>query len=236
MLGETLPGAASEYCAVPQAAVLPIPDPVSFVAAACLPTAYGTARRMMARGNIVRGERVLILGASGGVGTCCVQLAKLAGAEVIACAGSADKLRQLRRLGADRVIDTGAQDFVAEVIRLYGKPSIWGGGGVDAVINVTGGDSWERSLRVLTRQGRLLTCGASAGHAGNTDIRYVWSFELTIMGANGWEVSDQVALLDMVADGRITPVVHSVRPLAQFARSLGELIDRQVFGKQVLEP
>src|SRR5207237_6226255 len=164
------------------------PDAVSFVDAACLPTAYGTALRMMtARGKIVRGERVLILGASGGVGTSCVQLGKLLGAEVIACASSEEKVQKLEALGADRVINTATQDYVAEILRLYGKPSIWGGGGVDVVINYTGGDTWEQSLRVLTRQGRLITCGATAGHTGATDIRYVWSFELTLIGSNGWE-------------------------------------------------
>ena len=238
MMGETLRGAAAEYCTVPQSTLLPMPDAVSFVDAAALPTAYGTALRMMrTRGKITSGERILILGASGGVGTCCVQLAKLVGAEVVACASSDEKVRKLKDLGADHVVNTSTQNYVDEVIRLYGKPRVWGeSGGVDVIVNYTGGETWAQCFRALKRDGRLLTCGATAGYAPQTDIRYIWSFEFHIIGSNGWEPSDQVALLDMVADGRIKPVIHSTRPLQEFSISLEELIDRKVFGKAVLEP
>lgn len=238
MMGETLRGAACEYCAVPQSVLLALPNAVSFVDAACLPTAYGTALRMMRkRGKVERGERVLILGASGGVGTCCVQLAKLAGAEVVACSSSDEKARQLKELGADHVVNTSIQNYVNEVIRLYGKPRVWGNsGGVDVIVNYTGGETWAECLRALKRDGRLLTCGATAGYAPPTDIRYIWSFELNIIGSNGWTLSDQVELLDMVADGQIKPVVHSVRPLQELPTSLRELMDRKVFGKAVLQP
>jgi alcohol dehydrogenase len=238
MMGETLRGAAAELCAVPQSSLLPMPDAVSFVDAACLPTAYGTALRMMqTRGKVKRGEKVLILGATGGVGTCCVQLAKLAGAEVVACASSAEKAEKLKAIGADHVVNTSTQDYVKEVIRLYGKPRVWGeSGGVDVIVNYTGGNTWAECFRALKRDGRLLTCGATAGYAPPTDIRYIWSFEFNIIGANGWTPQDQIELLDMVADGRIKPVLHSVRPLREFGISLQELIDRKVFGKAVLEP
>jgi alcohol dehydrogenase len=238
MMGETLRGAAAQLCAVPQSVLLDMPDTVSFVDAACLPTAYGTALRMMqTRGRVSRGEKVLILGASGGVGTCCVQLAKLAGAEVIACASSAEKVEKLKALGADHVVNTSTHNYVDEVIRLYGKPRVWGeSGGVDVIVNYTGGKTWAECFRALKRDGRLLTCGATAGYAPPTDIRYIWSFEFNIIGANGWTPDDQVELLSMVADGRIKPTLHSVRPLNQFAISLQELIDRKVFGKAVLEP
>ncbi|MDE2571359.1 MAG: zinc-binding dehydrogenase, partial [bacterium] len=125
MIGETLRGGCCEYIAVPASNVLPIPDGVSYEEAAALPVAYGTAHRMMVtRGRVRRGESVLILGATGGVGTCCVQLAKEAGAEVVACGGSQAKTRRLQALGADHVIDTSTQDFVEEVLRLYGKPRV----------------------------------------------------------------------------------------------------------------
>src|SRR5213076_603791 len=123
-------------------------------AAACLPVAYGTAVRMMHTiGEVRRGDKVLILGASGGVGTCCVQLAKLAGAEVIACTSSADKAERLRDIGADHVIDTARQDYVAEVVARYGKPRTFGGGGVDVIVNYTGGDTWAQCFRALRAQG-----------------------------------------------------------------------------------
>jgi len=238
MMGETLRGGACELIAVDQDALLPLPDAVGAPQAACLPVAYGAARRMMvARGRVAAGETVLVLGASGGVGTACVQLAKAAGAEVIACAGGAWKGERLKALGADHVIDSTTQDFVAEVWRLRGKPSYrHGGGGVDVVVNYTGGESWARSLRVLTRHGRLLTCGATAGYDPATDIRYIWSFELAIIGSNGWEREDLIALLKMVAAGDLDPVIHARRPLAEIGVAMRELVDRQVFGKQVLEP
>jgi len=237
MMGETLRGAAAEFVAVPQSQLLPLPQAVSYVDAACLPTAYGTAlRMMMTRGRVGRGEKVLILGASGGVGTCCVQLAKLAGAEVIACASSEEKARKLRELNCDHVVNTSTQNYVQEIVRLYGKPRIWGGGGVDVVVNFSGGESWAECFRTLIRHGRLLTCGATAGYDPKTDIRYIWSFEFNIIGSNGWEIQDQVKLLEMVADGRIRPIVHSVRPLSEITLSMRELMDRKVFGKAVLVP
>src|SRR5262245_42862347 len=99
LIGELRHGGLAEYCAVPVHHLVRLPDDVSCDAAACLPVAYGTALRMMVTiGQVAAGEKVLILGASGGVGTCCVQLAKLAGAEVIVCASSAGKLERLAEL------------------------------------------------------------------------------------------------------------------------------------------
>src|SRR5207244_8440974 len=101
-----------------------IPDEVGFEQAAALPCAYGTARRMMhTNGRVAAGEKVLILGASGGVGVCCGQLAKLAGATVIAATGSEEKATRLRALGADHVIDYTQEDFVQAIYALYGKPA-----------------------------------------------------------------------------------------------------------------
>lgn len=237
MMGETKRGGACDLIAVAQEFVLPLPDAVAFVDAACLPTAYGTALRMMeTRGQVRPGERVLILGASGGVGTCCVQLAKTLGCEVIACASSAWKCARLRELGADHVIDTSAEDYVAAIHRRYGKPRTRGGGGVDVVVNYTGGESWAQSFRTLRLQGRLLTCGATAGYDPKTDIRYIWSFEFNIIGSNGWTRDDQIELLARVADGRLRPVVHSETPLRDIRTPLRELMERAVFGKAVLLP
>jgi NADPH:quinone reductase-like Zn-dependent oxidoreductase len=116
-----------------------LPAGIAYELAACLPVAYGTALRMMVTiGQVKAGEKVLILGASGGVGTCCVQLAKLAGAEVIVCASSADKLRRLKELGADHGIDYSKEDFVKWVYSRYGKPHRRSfHDGVDVVVNFT---------------------------------------------------------------------------------------------------
>ncbi|MBV9701148.1 MAG: zinc-binding dehydrogenase [Methylobacteriaceae bacterium] len=237
MMGETKRGGACDRIAVDETYLLPIPDAVSEVEAACLPVAYGTALRMIeTRGRLRAGEKVLILGASGGVGTCCVQLAKAIGCEVIACAGSQWKAARLAELGADHTIDMSRQNYVAEIHRMYGKPRIRGGGGVDVIINYTGGDTWAECFRALTAHGRLLTCGATAGYDPKTDLRYIWSFEFNIIGCNGWTIEDQRELLRRVADRRLKPIVHSQEPLSNIRKPFEELIDRQVFGKAVLIP
>ena len=150
------------------------------------------------RGQLKAGDKVLILGASGGVGTCCVQLAKSLGCEVIACASSAWKVAKLKELGADHVIDTSAQNYVAEIHPLYGKPRTHGGGGVDAIVNYTGGETWAECFRALKLQGKLLTCGATANYDPKTDIRYILLFEFNIIGSNGWTPEDIRELLRRV--------------------------------------
>lgn len=236
MMGETLRGGACELIAVPHGFLKKVPDAVSDVEAAALPIAYGTALRMTkVRGNVTAGETVLVLGATGGVGTGVVQIAKEIGATVIACASSADKCEKLKEIGADRTIDTSKEDFVAVIHEVYGKPRIWGGGGVDVVVNYIGGDTWTKSLKVLTRFGRMLVCGATAGYDPKEDIRYIWSFEHSIIGSNVWTPEDQVTLMDMVAEGRLKPVIDRVEPLGEdtFKAGMQDLMDRKVFGKVV---
>jgi len=238
LMGETVHGGLAERCRCDAHQLIAIPDGVSFEAAAALPVAYGTAHRMMVtQGRVARGEKVLILGASGGVGTCCVFLGKMAGATVIACGGGEAKVRRLRELGADEVIDYAAGDFMAEVHRRFGKPHRRRyDGGVDVVINFTGGDTWVRSLRCLRRGGRQLTCGATAGFDPRTDLRYIWTFELQIVGSNGWTVEDLTTLLDMVRTRQLAPVIDRVFPLAEAREALRLLEDREVIGKVIVTP
>jgi alcohol dehydrogenase len=240
LTGETVHGGLAEYCRLRAQQLVAIPDGVSFEQAAALPCAYGTARRMMhTNGHVAAGEKVLILGASGGVGVCCVQLAKAAGATVIAATGSDDKAARLRALGADHTIDYARADFVPQVQALYGKPARRGAGsdnGLDVVVNYTGGDTWTKSLRVLKVGGRLLTCGATAGYDPTEDIRFIWTFELKILGSNGWAREDITALLEMVRAGTLQAVIDQTFPLEHAPEALTRLEDRQVFGKLVVTP
>jgi alcohol dehydrogenase len=242
LVGETVHGGLAEYCRLRAHQLVAIPDGVGFAQAAALPCAYGTARRMMlTNGRVTAGEKVLILGASGGVGVCCVQLAKLAGATVIAATGSAEKAARLRALGADETIDYTQEDFVQAIYARHGKPARRGAGsgrgrGVDVVVNYTGGDTWTRSLRVLRVGGRLLTCGATAGYDPPEDIRFIWTFELQILGSNGWARDDITSLLDMVQAGRLEAVVDATYPLEEASQALARLEGRQVFGKLVIVP
>ncbi len=240
LTGETQHGGLAEYCRLRAHQLIRLPDGVGFAEAAALPCAYGTARRMMvAKGHVAADEKVLILGASGGVGVCCVQLAKLAGATVIAATSSAEKAARLLALGADYIIDYAREDFVQAVYDRYGKPARRGAGsdrGLDVVVNYTGGDSWTKSLKVLRVGGRLLTCGATAGFEPPEDIRYIWTFELQILGSNGWARDDVTALLEMVRAGRLAAVIDETLPLERAAEGLARLEQRRVFGKLVVTP
>ena len=238
LMGEMMDGGMAEYCLVSVEQLIRMPDGVSFEEAAALPVAYGTAHRMLITHNTIKkGDRVLVLGASGGVGTGCVILAKMLGAEVIACAGSADKLERLKALGADHVIDYKTTDFSKWAVEKYGKPQRRTyEGGVDVVINFTGGDTWVPSLRCLKRGGSLLVCGATAGHDPKEDLRYIWSFELKVIGSNSFYDDDLSALMSMIASGRIKPVIDKVLPLEQAADGLRLIQDREVMGKVIVTP
>jgi alcohol dehydrogenase len=238
LMGEMLDGGMAEYCLVSADQLIAIPDKVTFAEAASLPVAYGTAHRMLVTHNTVKkGDTVLVLGASGGVGTACVILGKLLGAEVIACASSDEKLLRLKELGAAEVVNYSKVDWSKWAVEKYGKPQRRSyDGGVDVVINFTGGDTWLPSLRCIKRGGKLLVCGATAGHDPKEDLRYVWSFEINIQGSNSFYDEDLRALMNLIQEGKMKPAIDKVVPLDQAIRGLRLLRDREIIGKVVVEP
>jgi NADPH:quinone reductase-like Zn-dependent oxidoreductase len=238
LMGEMLDGGMAEYCAVSADQLVAMPAGVSYEDAASLPVAYGTAHRMLITHQTVKpSEKVLVLGASGGVGTGCVLLAKMLGAEVIACASSAEKLERLKAMGADEAIDYTKTDWSKWAVEKYGKPQRRSyDGGVDVVINFTGGDTWVPSLRCLKRGGKLLVCGATAGYDPKEDLRYVWSFELQIIGSNSFYDDNLAALMELISAGKIKPVIDKVLPLEQAREGLRLIQDREVIGKVVVKP
>ncbi|HLH87163.1 MAG TPA: zinc-binding dehydrogenase [Xanthobacteraceae bacterium] len=238
LMGEMLDGGMAEYCLVAADQLVAMPDGVSFAEAASLPVAYGTAHRMLITHNTIKkGDRVLILGASGGVGTGCVILAKLLGAEVIACASSEEKMARLKALGADETIDYTKVDFSKWAVEKYGKPQRRSyEGGVDVVINFTGGDTWVPSLRCIKRGGKLLVCGATAGHDPKEDLRYIWTFEINVVGSNSFYDDDLRGLMRLIADGKMRPVIDKVLPLEEAREGLRLIRDREVIGKVVVAP
>jgi alcohol dehydrogenase len=231
MMGEEILGGMAEYVRVPAKNLIRIPANVEFATAAAVPIAYGTAIRMFFEiGEIKPLDTILILGASGGVGIACLQLAKMIGATVIAAAGSDEKCERLQQLGADHTINYARDDFSRETWRLSDKK------GVDVVVNYTGGDTWIPSLRALKPRGKLLTCGATAGYQTDNDMRFIWVRELQVLGSNGYSKENIATALEHVAAGRVNPVIGRRLPLSE-AREAEQLIeDRSFFGKIVLEP
>jgi alcohol dehydrogenase len=238
LVGETIDGGLAEYCRAPSHQLVKIPEGVAYDQAASLPVAYGTAHRMMVtRGEVNADDTVLILGASGGVGTGAVLLAKILGAEVVACGSTPEKLQALTDMGADHVIDYKEKDFVKEIWKLYEKPHRreWAGG-VTCVVNFTGGDTWVQGMRCLRRGGKMLTCGATAGFDPKTDLRYVWSFEFDIRGSNSWEPEDLTALLELIKDGKMEVPIAGTYPLTEAKEALRLIEDREVIGKVIVAP
>jgi NADPH:quinone reductase-like Zn-dependent oxidoreductase len=239
LYGEMKPGGFAEFCCVGEHMLIPLPDGFSYEMAAALPAAYGTAHRMMyERAGVKAGEKVLVLGASGGVGTGAVQLAKLAGCHVIACAGTDEKAALLKALGADHVINYRKENFVDAIHAAYGKPRRWlEDFGVDVVINFTGGDTWVASMKTLRRHGRLITCGATAGFSPQEDIRYIWGYELEVKGSNGWTRDDLTTLVELVHAGKLVPVLEETTfTLDTINEAYAFLEDRKAFGKVLVIP
>lgn len=238
LMGEMLDGGMAQFCRVNANQLIALPASVSFEQAAALPVAYGTAHRMLITHQTVKaGDKVLVLGASGGVGTAAVVLAKQLGAEVIACAGSDEKLQGLKALGADHVVNYRETDFSKWAIKTFGKPQRRTyEGGVDVVVNFTGGDTWLPSLKCTKRGGSILVCGATAGYDPKEDLRYIWSFELNIRGSNSFYDENLKGMLDLVAEGRVNPAIDRAVPLAQALDGLKALGDRAILGKVVVTP
>ena len=238
LMGEMMHGGLAEKCLVAADQLIRMPAAVTYEQAASLPVAYGTAHRMIiTHDTIKKGEKVLVLGASGGVGTGCVLLAKMLGAEVIACASSADKIQRLKDLGADHVINYKDTDFSKWAVEKFGKPQRRNyEGGVDVVINFTGGDTWAPTLKCVKRGGKILVCGATAGFDPKEDLRYVWSFELKIIGSNSFYDDNLTALMDLIQKGKMKPVIDVVLPLDKAAQGLKLIENREVFGKVVICP
>ena len=225
-------GGLEEYVVVPADNVIELPsDAIDIQRYAALPIAYGTAHRMLfSRARLASGETVAVLGAAGGVGVACVQLAHRMGARVIACSSSDDKLAGLRALGADETVNVSQVDFSREIWALTEKK------GADVVIDYNGQATWPGSIRCTGHGGRLVTCGATTGYDAVTDLRYVWTRELNIMGSDGWERKDILALVDLVRQGELDPVIHAVYPLSRIREAEADLEERRALGKVMVVP
>ncbi|MGB4781489.1 zinc-binding dehydrogenase [Candidatus Methylomirabilis sp.] len=227
--GYRIDGGYAEYVKIPEVNILLMPEGMSFEAAAAFPLTFLTAWNMLVNlAHVKRGDEVLVMGAGSGVGSAAIQIAKLFGARVIAAAGSDDKLDKAKALSADDGINYTSQDLVAEVRRLTAKR------GADVIFEHVGGAVFEKLIPVLATGGRLVTCGATAGHLAQTDIRYLFMRQASIMGGFMGPKADLLQIVREIERGTLKPVVDRVFPLEDATEAQYAMEDRKLFGKLVL--
>lgn len=229
ILGEDMNGTYAEYVVVPENNVLKLPDDITVEAAAAASLVFLTAwHSLITRGGLRPGESVLIVGASGGVNTASIQIAKLAGATVYVVGSTAEKLEQAHALGADVLIDRNEEDWGKAIFKLTGKR------GVDVVVDNVGGPTWATSIRALTRGGRMLVVGGTAGYMAETPVNYIFRKHVSIIGSTMAPPGDFRDVMALIFAGKLQPVVDSVRPLAEAAEAQKLLESGNIFGKLVL--
>ncbi len=228
-------GGLAEYAALPAEICLPIPDNMDMIDAAAFPVAYGTAHLALDyKARMQPGERLVVLGASGGVGLTGVELGKLMGAEVIAVARGAKKLQIAKDMGADHLIDSETADLRTAIKAL---------GGADVVYDPVGGDQFTAAMRATNPDGRLLPLGFASGSVPQIPANHLLVKNLSVIGywwggyakTNPKVLNDSLAtLLDWYAEGKIKPHVSNVLPLEQTQDGLELLRTRKATGKVVM--
>jgi NADPH:quinone reductase-like Zn-dependent oxidoreductase len=231
LIGEHVPGGFAERVVVPQANLVVLPKQVTFETAAAAGLVFVTAwRGLITRGGLLAGERVLVTGASGGVGTAAVQIAHRAGATVFAVTSGAANVERVRALGADVVYDRSSSDFSRDLWKDTRKR------GVHLVLDSVGEPVWEACVRSLAVSGRLVTYGATGGPQAKTDLRRVFWKQLSLLGTTMGTPAEFRAVMQLVFEGELAPVVHEVMPLDETRRAHELLEAGSVFGKIVLVP
>lgn len=224
-------GGYAEYAKVPARNLIPMPSNLSFEQAAAFPLTFLTAWHMLiTRAGLKAGERVLVIGAGSGVGVAAVQIAKLAGAFVIATAGTDEKCERAKALGADATINHNRENIADKVRELTD------GRGVEVVFEHVGPAVFEQCVRALAKGGRLVTCGATSGPTVTVDLRYFYSRQLALIGSMMGRTSELLTIVRLVGEGKLKPVIDRTFPLADAAKAQEILESRNFFGKLVLIP
>jgi NADPH:quinone reductase-like Zn-dependent oxidoreductase len=231
ILGEHVHGGLAEYVKVAGDKVLKLPAHVKFEDAAAFILVNMTAWRMLVtQARLRAGEDLLVIGVGGGVSSTAVQIGKLCGARVWVTSSSDDKLARARELGADECINHAREDWARVVWEKTGKR------GVDVVLENVGAATWKGSLRALAKGGRLVTCGATSGPIGETDIRVVFWKQVSIIGST---MSSNAEFHDVMRElfrGRLRAIVDTVMPLTEGVDAQRRLAEGKQFGKIVLTP
>ena len=231
LIGEHTQGGLAEYAIAPAENLLELPELVSYERAAAAGLVFVTAwRALITQAKLQSGEKVLITGTSGGVGTAAVQIASRAGARVYAVTSGENNVARAEDLGADVVYDRLRVDFAHEVWRDTNKS------GVNIVFDTVGEAVWEQCLRALALRGRLVNSGATTGSRGVTEIRLLFWKQLNIIGSTMGTPAEYRRVMRLVFEGVFDPVIHQVLPLEQ-ARTAHEILESgELFGKLVLVP
>ena len=229
IIGDTIPGGCAEFVAVDESNLMRLPNDIAFEEAAAVPLVFQTAwRALVTQAQLRAGEDILILGASGGVATAAIQIAKLVGARVYAVTSTPQKVQQVQKLGADICLNRNEGDYCSTLIELTNHR------GVDVVLDSIGATTWENSLKSLAKGGRLITIGRTTGNIGKTNLKLVFWNQLHIIGstmANRKEFSD---VMKLVFQHRLRPVIDSVFPLEQAHLAYQRLDNGEQFGKVVI--
>lgn len=230
LLGETIRGTYAEYVCVPLRQLYKLPDDFDFHQAAAAALVYQTAwHSLVKRGNLQKGETVLIVGAGGGVNTASVQIAKWMGAQVVVVGSDAQKLAKAESLGADILIDRSKnEDWSKSVFLATNKR------GVDVVVDNVG-TTFMQSLRALRKGGRLLTVGNSAGPKFEIDNRYIFAKHLSIIGSTMSTLADFKEVMDLIVTGKLKPILDTMYPLKDAAAAQTRLWQNENFGKITLD-
>lgn len=231
ILGETRDGGCAEFVVVPAVNLFPKPSRLDFAHAAAVPLVFLTAWHMLVeRARVQPGERVLVHAAGSGVSSAAIQIARLFGARVLATAGSAEKCARAKELGAEEAVNYRESDF-SDAVRAW-----TGRRGVDIAVDHVGAETFDRTIRVLAKGGRYVTCGATSGVQLQTDFRLVFFKSLSILGSTMGGSHELDRVLALVEEGRLAPVVDQVLPLDRVRDAHARLESRAGFGKVVLEP
>lgn len=229
IIGSEHDGGFAEYVAVPSENAHRINSPLGDEELATFPTAYVTALRMLNRARLKEGETVLVTGASGGVGSALLQLAKVRGARVIALVGSGKEDRA-RSLGAEATVTRGVSDLVGAVSEAAGSRQI------DVVADVVGGETFPDLLNILRPLGRYVTAGAIAGPVVRLDLRTLYLKHLELIGSTVGTREEFAELVSLLEEDKLEPLLAGTYPLSDIKRAQEDFKKKNFFGKLVLVP
>lgn len=230
VLGAHRAGGYSDFIVVPERNLHPKPKNLSFEEAAAVPLVFLTAWHMLInRAHMLPGEWVLVMGANSGVGSAAIQIAKMLGALVIATAGNDEKMERARQIGADEVVNHYHPEWHKHITE---KSE---GSRMDIIIEHVGEAVFDKCIKLLSKGGRLITCGATTGASAKVDLRYVYSRELNILGAYIGTNAEMKRFLEYVSSGKLVPIVDSVFPLEEAKAAQQKMESGDFFGKIVLK-